>query len=83
LFAEIGFVGTVYLGGNLEGDAQSLCDPDGAIGPFFGRDAPQEGHVATARGESWRVKFEGNSMVDGCHKVGIRDRLALRIRDRD
>ena len=46
---EIGLVGAVHLGGDLERNAQRARDGDGAVGTFLRRDAAEKGEVAAAR----------------------------------
>src|SRR6185312_11115473 len=69
LLTEIGFVGAVDLGRNLERNAQGLGDPDGAVGPLFRRDASKERNITPARNEIRRVQIGRNSMVYGCREV--------------
>ena len=46
---EIGLVGAVDLGCDLERNAQRARDRDGAVGTFLRRDAAEKGDIAAAR----------------------------------
>ena len=50
LFVEIGGVGRVDLGGDLQRHAQPLGDGDGPVGALLRRDAAQEGQIAAGVG---------------------------------
>ena len=43
--SEIRLIGAINLGRDLEGHANSAGDLDGAINPFFRRDAANEGEI--------------------------------------
>ena len=43
LFVEIGFIDLVDFGGDLQGNAERPCYPNGAVGPLFGEMRPRNG----------------------------------------
>jgi hypothetical protein len=45
-FAEIGFIDLVDFGGDLQGNAERPCYPNGAVRPLFGRDSAEKRDVA-------------------------------------
>jgi hypothetical protein len=52
LFPEIGFIDLVDFGGDLQGNAERPCYPNGAVRPLFGRDSAEKRDITSAR--SWR-----------------------------
>ncbi len=81
LLAEIGGVGLVDLGGDLQLHAQPLGDGDGAVGALLGRDAAEEGEVIARRAVEG-VEFGGHAMQHRAGPVGPGQGLALVVRDR-
>jgi len=59
LFTEIGFIDLVDFGGDLQGNAERPCYPNGTVRPLFGRDSAEERDIAAAR------------VVNGCKLVGM------------
>ena len=56
---EIGFVGAVDLGCDLQRNAERARDRDGAVGPLLRRDAAEKGDIAAARLSDGRCRSTG------------------------
>ena len=81
-FIIIVLVGPIDLRGDLERDAASDRDLDGAIDPLFGRNAAQHGEVARGH-RPRRQQFFRQAVVDGADPVGLRHRTPLRVGNRN
>ena len=75
-------VGAIDLGRDLERNAASCGNPDGAIHALFRRDPPEHGEIGRLH-RLRRQQILRQSVVNGAHPVGLRHRAPLRIGDRD
>ena len=82
-FAEIGFIGPVDFGGDLQGNAKRSRYSNGAIRPLLGRNSAEKRDIAAARIVNGRVQVRWNTVMHGRDEVGLGDRLPLITGDRD
>ncbi len=78
---EIGPVGGIHLGGDLQRHAQRLGDGDGAVGALLRRDAAQEGQVAAVAGAE-AVEAGVQPVQHRAGPIGPRHGGSLVVRDR-
>ena len=80
---EIGLVGAVDLGRDLQRNAERARNRDGAVGPLLRRDAAEKGDVVAARPGVRAMQVDRQAVIDGRREIRVRHRAALIVGDRN
>src|SRR6202047_736925 len=75
LLVKISFIHAVDFGSNLERNANSARDLNGAVRPVFRRYAPEKREIASARAVARLEQVGGDAVMNGCDEIAVSDPL--------